>query len=94
MERIIRRLLIGWLLLLGGVLLAYHSGYSTLAYRLFWAVAIGSPIVALLLLTHVGLGLREVWHRARVLRRARHWRRQQAADNRWMESQWEDTDAY
>ena len=35
MERIIRRLLIGWLLLLGGVLLAYHYGYSLLAYRLF-----------------------------------------------------------
>ena len=94
MERIIRRLLIGWLLLLGGVLLAYHGGYSILAYRLFWAVAIGSPIVALLLLVHAGLGLREAWHRVWVLRRARHWRRQRPADNRWMETQWEDTDAH
>jgi len=93
MERLIHRLLIGWLLLLGGVLLAYHCGYSALAYRLFWAVAIGSPIVALLLLAHAVLRLREAWHQMRVLRRARHWRRQRGADNRWMETQWRDTGA-
>jgi len=57
-----------------------------------WAVAIGSPIVVLLLLAHAVLGLREAWHRVRVLRRARHWRRQRAADNRWKETQWEDID--
>ncbi|WP_161599490.1 hypothetical protein [Hymenobacter nivis] len=92
MERLIRRLLMVWLLLLGGVLLAYHLGYSSLAYPLMWAVAIGSPIVVLLLLAHTVLGLREVWHRVQALRRARHWRRKPKADNRWMDTQWEDID--
>jgi hypothetical protein len=87
MERLIRRLLIVWLLLLGGVLLAYHYGYSPLAYRLLWAVAIGSPVVGLLLLARVVLGLRNAWHRARVLRRARRWRHKQEADDRWMDTQ-------
>ncbi|WP_022822867.1 hypothetical protein [Hymenobacter norwichensis] len=86
MERIIRLLLIGWLLLLGGVLLAYHYGYSLLAYRLLWAVAIGSPAVVLALLVRVGLGLRDAWHRVRVLRRARRWRRRQQPNDQWMNS--------
>ena len=90
MERIIRRLLIGWLLWLSGVLLAYHYGYSLLAYRLLWAVAIGSPVVGVLLLARVVLGLCDAWRRVRVLRRARHWRHKQEADNWWMDTQWED----
>jgi hypothetical protein len=92
MERLIRRLLALWLLLIGGMLLAYHCGYSTLAYFLIWAVAIGSPVAGLLLLAHVVLGLREAWHRVRVLRRARHWQPKRKVDNRWMDTQWEDID--
>jgi hypothetical protein len=84
MERIIRLLLIGWLLLLSGVLVAYHYGYPLLAYRLLWAVAIGSPAVVLALLVRVGLGLRDAWHRVQVLRRARRWRNPQEPDDRWM----------
>lgn len=88
MERIIRRLLLIWLLLLAGVLVAQHFGYVLLAYWLLWAVAIGSPVVVALLLALVALGLRDAWRRLRVLHRARHWRRKEATqrpDGWWME---------
>lgn len=75
MERIIRRLLIAWLLLLGSVLVAHHCGYARLAYWLVWPVALGTPVVAVLLLWLEALRLPEIWHRIRVLWRARHWRR-------------------
>ncbi len=77
-ERIIRRLLVTWLLLLGGVLLiqAYpFAGSTRLGYGLLVVVALGSPAVALLLLWLMGLRLREALYRWRVLRRAAKWKR-------------------
>ncbi|RZK54787.1 MAG: hypothetical protein EOO59_11125 [Hymenobacter sp.] len=90
MERTIRRLLLGWLGLLAGVVLAYHYGYAKPAYWLLWPVALGSPLVVGTLGWLLVLRLREVWHRVRVLRRARHWRRQQAPDDRWLDTPWEE----
>lgn len=77
-EWVIRRLLSSWLLLLGGVLLtqAYpFAGSARLGYWLVVVVALGSPIVALLLLWLMGLRLREARYRVRVLRRAAKWKR-------------------
>ena len=91
MERIIRRLLLGWLGLLAGVVLAYQYGYERLAYWLLWPVALGSPVVVVLLWWFLGLRLRGVWRRVRVLRRARHWRRKLAPDNRWLNTPGEET---
>lgn len=81
-ERVIRRLLIIWLLLLGGVLLTQvhpFPGSTRLGYWLLVAVALGSPAVALLLLWLMGLRLREVLHRLRALRRAARWKREKPA---------------
>jgi hypothetical protein len=77
-ERIIRRLLLVWLLLLAGVLLTQvypFSGSARLGYWLLVVVALGSPVVALLLLWLIGLRLREAFYRVRVLRRAARWKR-------------------
>ncbi|MGI4871835.1 MAG: hypothetical protein ACRYFX_11740 [Janthinobacterium lividum] len=74
-EHTTRRLLAAWLLVLGGVLLVQHLGWTQLAYWLLWAVALGCPVVAVLLLWLIWLRLREVWRRARVLWRAWRWRR-------------------
>lgn len=90
MERTIRRLLLGWLGLLPSAALAYRYGYDRLAYWLLWPVALGSPLVVVLLLWLLVLRLREVWHRVRVLRRARHWQRKQAPDNRWLDTPQEE----
>jgi len=73
-----RRLLLAWLLLLAGVLLTQvrpFSGSVRLGYWLLVVVALGSPVVALLLLWLTGLRLREAFYRLRVLRRAAKWKR-------------------
>ncbi len=77
-ERVIYSLLIAWLLLLGGVLLTQvhpFSGSARLGYWLLVVVALGSPVVALLLLWLMGLRLWEAFSRLRVLRRAAKWKR-------------------
>ncbi len=77
-ERVIRRLLLAWLLPLAGVLLMQvrpFSGSARLGYWLLVVVALGSPVVALLLLWLMGLRLREAFYRLRVLRRAAKWKR-------------------
>lgn len=89
-ERLIYRLLLSWLLLLGALLLTQvfpFPGSARLGYGLLVAVALGSPVVALLLLWWVGLGLRDAYHRLRVLRRAAKWRRQSPSDD-WLAQEW------
>jgi hypothetical protein len=79
-ERIVRRLLAAWLLLLGGVLLTQwrpFPGSTRLGYWLLVAVSLGSPMVALLLLWLLGARLRELCYRVRVLRRAAKWKRKE-----------------
>jgi hypothetical protein len=91
MERIIRKLLLAWLLLLGALLLTQElPGGARLGYGLAWVVMLTSPVVALLILWLLGLMMRETLHRMRVLWRARHWRRKREADDRWMDTPWED----
>lgn len=88
-ERLIRRLLLAWLLLLGGTLLTQvfpFPGSARLGYGLVVAVALGSPVVGLLLLWWVGLGLRDAYYRLRMLRRAAKWRRQAPSDA-WLEEE-------
>gem|GEM_PF-5181613 len=93
MERIIRKLLLAWLLLLGALLLTQVlplPAGARLGYGLVWVVALTSPVVALLILWLLGLRMREILHRLRVLWRARYWRRRRAADDRWINTPWED----
>ena len=78
MEQTIRRLLLVWLLLLGGVLLAQYLGWPRLAYWLLWPVALACPVVAGLLLWLAGLRLRRAWRRLQLVRRATRWRRKPA----------------
>lgn len=84
MERTIRRRLLIWLALLGGALLSQRFA-PQLSYGLLVAVAMGCPVVAVLLLWLVALRLREAWHRLRVLQRAAKWRRERPATRKWME---------
>lgn len=84
MERIIRRFLMSWLLLLGSVLLTQHLGYSQLAYWLLVLVAASLPLVIVALLARMGLGLREAWQRVQVLRRANKWMRWRQPDDGWL----------
>ena len=89
-ERLIRRLLLAWLLLLGGTLLTQafpFPGSAQLGYGLVVAVALGSPVVGLLLLWWVVLGLYDAYYRLRVLRRAAKWSRQVPSDA-WMDEEW------
>jgi hypothetical protein len=89
MERIIRKLLLTWLLLLGALLLTQVlPGGAQLGLGLVWVVALTSPVVALLILWLLGIRLRETLHRVRVLWRARHWRRKRPADDSWMDTTW------
>lgn len=89
MERIIRKLLLTWLLLLGALLLMQVlPGGAQLGLGLVWVVALTSPIVALLILWLLGIRLRETLHRVRVLWRARHWRRKRPADDSWLDTTW------
>ena len=91
MERIIRKLLLAWLLLLGALLLTQVlplPGGAQLSLGLVWVVALTSPVVALLILWLLGIRLRETLHRARVLWRARHWRRKRPADDSWLDTTW------
>ena len=77
MERIIRKLLLAWLVLLGTLLLAQVvplPGGAGLSYGLIWVVALTSPVAALLILWLMGFRLREALHRLRVLRRAARWK--------------------
>jgi hypothetical protein len=88
-ERIIRRLLVAWLLLFGGVLLTqWHPfpGSMRLGYWLLVAVALGSPVVALLMLWLLGARLRELGYRVRVLRRAAKWKRKEPPTT-WFEQE-------
>lgn len=85
-EQLIHRLLLAWLLL-GALLLTQvlpFPGSARLGYWLIVAVALGSPVVALLLLWWVGLGLRDAYHRLRVMRRAAKWSRPAPSDA-WLE---------
>ncbi len=89
-EPIIRRLLLAWLLPLGGVLLTQalpFPGSTRLGYWLMVVVALGSPVVILLLLWVVGLGLRNAFYRLRVLRRAARWKRKVPPAD-WFEEGW------
>lgn len=89
-ERISRRLLLAWLLLLGGVLLTQafpFPGSTRLSYWLIVPVGLGSPVVAGLILWLMGLRLREAFHRLRVLRRAAKWKRKEPA-NAWIMDDW------
>ena len=90
MERIIRKLLLAWLLL-GALYLTQVlplPGGARLGLGLVWVVALTSPVVALLILWLLGIRLRETLHRVRVLWRARHWRRKRPADDSWMDTIW------
>ncbi len=85
-ERLIRRLLLAWLLLLGALLLTQafpFPGSARLGYGMLVAVALGSPVAALLLLWWVAIGLRDAYHRLRVLRRAAKWYCQAPSDD-WL----------
>ena len=62
-------------------------GSARLGYWLLVAVALGIPVVGLLLLWWVGLGLRDAYYRLRVLRRAAKWKRKEPSDD-WMEQEW------
>ena len=84
MERLIRRLLLAWLILLGALLLSQRVA-PQLSYGLLVAVAWGCPVVVVLLFWRVVLGLRESWHRFKVLRRAAKWRREKPANKDWLE---------
>lgn len=89
-ERLIRRLLLAWLLLLGSIWLTQvvpFPGSTRLSYWLVLAVAVSCPLVAGLLLWLMGLHLREVLHRVRVLRRAAKWKRKPPCDA-WFEEDW------
>ena len=91
MERIIRKSLLAWVLLLGAQLLTQVlplPGAARLGYGLVWVLMLTSPVVALLILWLLGMRMRETLHRVRVLRRARYWRRKRAADKRWMDTPW------
>lgn len=80
MERITRKLLLTWVLLLGAYLLTQvfpFSGSARLGYWLLLVVALTSPVVVLLLFLRVGVGLREALYRLRVLRRAAKWKRKE-----------------
>ncbi len=80
MERIICKLLLTWVVLLGACLLTQvfpFSGSARLGYWLLLVVALTSPVVVLLLFWRVGLGLREAFYRLRVLRRAARWKRKE-----------------
>lgn len=89
-EPLIRRLLLAWLLPLGGVLLTQalpFPGSARLGYWLMVVVALGSPVVILLLLWVVALGLLNAFYRLRVLRRAARWKRP-APPTAWFEEGW------
>ena len=78
MERIIRKLLLAWVLLLGALLLTQVlplPGGARLGYGLVWVVMLTSPVVALLIFWLLGIRMREILHRVRVLRRAMKWKR-------------------
>ncbi|MBF9219696.1 hypothetical protein [Hymenobacter ruricola] len=83
MERLLHRLLLAWLALLAALLLSLRFA-PALSYGLLLAVAIGCPVVVGLLLGLVALGLRGAWRRARVLRRAAKWRREQPDNREWL----------
>ena len=80
MERISRKLLLTWVLLLGTCLLTQvlpFPGSIRLGYWCFLVVALTSPVVILLLFWTVVLGLCEAVYRVRVLRRAAKWKRKE-----------------
>jgi uncharacterized integral membrane protein len=91
MERIIHRLLLAWVLLLGAVIgtqVLPFSGSARLGYGLFWVVALTSPIVVVLLSLHVARGLRAAFYRVRVLRRAAKWTRKEPPTP-WSGEEWD-----
>ena len=94
MDWIIRKLLLGWLALIGALLLMQALplpkgavGYvAELSYVLAWVVALTSPVAALLLIWLMLFRLREALHRLRVLRRAAKWKWKRPAAN-WPEKE-------
>ena len=87
MERLIRKLLLAWLLLLGTLLLTQVlplPGAARLGYGLVWVVTLTSPVVAVLIFGLLAIRLRETLHQIRVLWRARHWRRKHVANDQWL----------
>lgn len=84
MERLIHRLLLVWLVLLGSLLLSQRLAPG-LSHGLLVAVACGSPLVVLLLLWRVALGLRDAVRRLLVLRRAAKWRWKKPDPGQWLE---------
>ena len=92
MERIIHRLLLAWVLLLGAVIgtqVLPFSGSAQLGYGLFLVVAFTSPIVVVLLPLHVVRGLRAAFYRVRVLRRAAKWTRKEPPTS-WPGEEWDE----
>ena len=91
MERIIRKLLLTWVLLLGTCLLTQvlpFPGSTRLGYWLLLVITLTSPVVVWLLFLHVGLGLRAALYRLRVLRRAAKWKHKEPR-TRWPEEEWD-----
>lgn len=87
MERLIRKLLLAWLLLLGALLLTQVlplPGTARLGYGLVWVVTLTSPVVAVLIFGLLAIRLRETLYQIRVLWRARHWRRKHVANDQWL----------
>jgi hypothetical protein len=92
MERIIYRLLLAWVLLLGAIILTQvlpFPGSAQLGYWLLLVVALTSPVVVVLLFLHVVWGLRTAFYRLRVLRRAARWTRKEPPTP-WPGEEWNE----
>ena len=89
-KRLINRLVLAWLLLLGAVLLTQafpFPGSTQLGYWLMAAIGLGIPLLALLALWVMSMELREAYQRVRVLRRAAKWKRKEPT-TAWLEEEW------
>ena len=89
-KRLVNRLFLGWLALLGGVLLTQacpFPGSTQIGCWLLAALALGIPLVALLMLWLMSLELREAFQRIRVLRRAAKWKPKELS-TAWLEQEW------
>lgn len=90
-KRLLNRLLLGWLGLLGGVLLMQACpflGSTRIGGWLLVALVLGMPLGSLLMLWLVlSLELREAYQRVRVLRRAAKWKPKEPS-TAWLEQEW------
>jgi len=90
MERLIYRIRLLWVLLLGGALLTQYVGWSKLAYWFFVPVVVGLPLMLLAMLRELVLQARHIWWRIQRLRRARKWKRERPSDARWINTWLDD----